>query len=108
MVKFLLAGADVVATTSTLLRHGPQYMTALIEGLQKWLADHGYDCVSEVRGDIAETRGVPIDAFLRTHYTHFLGKHSLPSLQREGAPLAHPPLESNSQTRRANGARRHR
>jgi dihydroorotate dehydrogenase (fumarate) len=108
VVKFLLAGADVVATTSALMRHGPQYMTALIEGLKKWLADHGYESVSELRGDIAGARAVPIDTFLRTQYTHFLGKHSLPFLKHGGAPLAHPPLESNSQTWRANGARRHR
>ena len=52
VVKFLLAGADVVATASALMRHGPRHMTALIDGLQKWLTDHGYDSVSALRGDL--------------------------------------------------------
>ena len=55
VVKFLLAGADVVATTSALLRHGPQHMTVLIEGLQRWLADHAFESVSEIRGRLDAT-----------------------------------------------------
>src|SRR5262249_233521 len=33
VVKFLLAGADVVGTTSALLRHGTEHMKALVDGL---------------------------------------------------------------------------
>ena len=33
VAKYLLAGADVVMTTSALLRHGPEYATALLDGL---------------------------------------------------------------------------
>ena len=82
VVKFLLAGADVVATTSALLRHGPQHMTALIEGLQRWLADHAFESVSEIRGHLHGTRAEPIDACLRRQYAHSLGKHEAPSTSK--------------------------
>ena len=50
VVKFLLAGADVVTTASALLRHGPEHMTAMVEGLQRWLSDNAFASVKEVRG----------------------------------------------------------
>lgn len=37
VVKYLLAGADVVMTTSALVRHGVQYATELTDGLTSWL-----------------------------------------------------------------------
>jgi dihydroorotate dehydrogenase (fumarate) len=33
VARYLLAGADVVMTTSALLRHGPAYVTELLDGL---------------------------------------------------------------------------
>ncbi|MBV8193355.1 MAG: dihydroorotate dehydrogenase-like protein [Alphaproteobacteria bacterium] len=50
VARLLLAGADVVATTSALLRHGPAHLTALVEGLDGWLAENGFQSVAEIRG----------------------------------------------------------
>jgi len=38
----LLAGADVVMTTSALLRHGPEHATALLDGLTAWMTRKGF------------------------------------------------------------------
>ena len=37
VVKYLLVGADVVMTTSALLRHGVTHMTVLLRDLKAWL-----------------------------------------------------------------------
>ena len=37
VVKYLLVGADVVMTTSALLRHGVDHMATLLAGLEAWL-----------------------------------------------------------------------
>jgi dihydroorotate dehydrogenase (fumarate) len=50
VVKYLLVGADVVMTTSALLRHGPPYMRKLTAGLTTWLQENGHSSVSAVRG----------------------------------------------------------
>lgn len=92
VVKFLLAGADVVATTSALLRHGPQYMSVLVGGLRKWLTDHRYRSVAELRGNIDTAGGGPIDVFLRAQYTHSLGKRTLPYSGHHAAALDARPL----------------
>ena len=58
LARYLLAGADVVMTTSALLRHGPGYATDLLDGLRRWMASKGFRTVDDVRGLLA----VPVDA----------------------------------------------
>jgi dihydroorotate dehydrogenase (fumarate) len=58
VVKYLLAGADVVMTASALLRHGPRYAAVLLDGLAAWMTRKGYASVDDLRGMLA----VPADA----------------------------------------------
>lgn len=56
VVKYLLAGADVVMSTSALLRHGPQHVGTLVQGLRAWMHAHGYDSVEALRGQLSAAR----------------------------------------------------
>jgi dihydroorotate dehydrogenase (fumarate) len=58
VVAYLLAGADVVMTTSALLRHGPYHSRTLLDGLADWMRRKGFDTVQEIRGLLA----APADA----------------------------------------------
>lgn len=58
LIKYLLAGADVVMTASALLRHGPEYATVLLDGLRAWMARKGFATAQEVRGLLA----TPVDS----------------------------------------------
>ena len=42
MAKYLLAGADVVMTTSALLRHGSEHAAVLLDGLSEWMQRKGF------------------------------------------------------------------
>ncbi len=53
VVKYLLAGADVVMTASSLLRHGPSHLGALRRGLEGWMESRGFDDIGELRGRLA-------------------------------------------------------
>lgn len=53
VVKYLLAGADVVMSTSALLRHGPNHATVLLDGLSAWMRLQGLETVSALRGKTA-------------------------------------------------------
>jgi dihydroorotate dehydrogenase (fumarate) len=53
VARYLLAGADVVMTTSALLRHGPGYATELLAGLSTWMSRKGFESVDELRGLLA-------------------------------------------------------
>jgi dihydroorotate dehydrogenase (fumarate) len=70
VVKYLLVGADVVATTSSLLRHGPQHMTLLVDGLSRWLAENAITSVAEIRGRLDGTHFGRADMYLRSQSMH--------------------------------------
>jgi dihydroorotate dehydrogenase (fumarate) len=53
VIKYLLAGADVVQSASALLRHGPQHAGVLLHGLREWMRRKGYTTLDEVRGKLA-------------------------------------------------------
>lgn len=57
VLKYLLAGADVVMTTSALVRHGAPYARTLIDGVSQWLERKDLS-LEQARGLLA----VPADA----------------------------------------------
>ena len=68
VAAYLLAGADVVMTTSSLLRHGPSHAAVLIDGLTEWLKRKGFSGVDDVRGLLAVPVGAHGSAFERAGY----------------------------------------
>jgi len=67
VAAYLLAGADVVMTTSALLRHGPGHATAVLDGLTAWMRDKGFGSLAEFRGMLAPAAGTR-DAYGRPGY----------------------------------------
>ena len=68
VVRYLLAGADVVMSTSALVRHGAGYAHSLLMGLQDWMARHDYASVDQFRGLLAVPSDVDADAVTRAGY----------------------------------------
>ena len=68
VVKYLLAGADVVMTTSALLRHGPDHAAVLLDGLSAWMVRKGFADVEQFRGMLAVPPGVDETAHERAGY----------------------------------------
>jgi len=68
IVKYLLVGADVVMTTSALLRNGPPHLGTMRAGLERWLGENGYDSVDAIRGLKDATHVEHVDALLRAQY----------------------------------------
>ncbi|HVY14096.1 MAG TPA: dihydroorotate dehydrogenase-like protein [Rhodopila sp.] len=72
VVKYLLAGADVVMTTSALLREGVQHIQSLRDGLEHWLAARGIHSLAAIRGCMSH-RNIPDPmAFERANYIRIL------------------------------------
>jgi dihydroorotate dehydrogenase (fumarate) len=68
VAAYLLAGADVVMTTSALLRHGPGHVTALLDGLTAWMDRKGIGSVAEIRGLLAPAADTPQPGYGRYGY----------------------------------------
>lgn len=75
-VKAVLAGADVVMTTSALLRHGPEQIGVLRSGLHEWLAAHEYRSVDEARGSVSRRAVAHPDVYERAQYVAALRRAS--------------------------------
>ena len=69
ILKYLLAGADAVQTTSALLRHGPEHLARLVKGLTEWTQGHGATSVAEVRGRMSADRLEDSGVLVRAHQT---------------------------------------
>lgn len=71
VVKYLLVGADVVMTTSALLRHGVGHMRVLHDGLVQWLDGRDTD-LAAMRGKMSLRRVKDPTAFERANYIQIL------------------------------------
>ena len=68
VVKYLLVGADIVTTASALLRHGPEHVATMRDGLERWLGANGFDSVDAIRGLKDATHVEHVDALFRAQY----------------------------------------
>jgi dihydroorotate dehydrogenase (fumarate) len=76
--KYLLAGADTVMTTSSLLRHGVGHMRTLVEGLSALLAARQIDTLEDIRGRMSQRNLQNPTAFERANYIQMLQGYHLP------------------------------
>ncbi len=77
VAAYLLAGADVVMTTSALVRGGAGHARKLIDGLDQWAAGKGFASVDDFRGRLAVPSGADQNAFARSGYVAALEKAQL-------------------------------
>jgi dihydroorotate dehydrogenase (fumarate) len=68
VVKYLLAGADVVMTASALLRHGPEHATVLLDGLAAWMERKEFDAVDDFRGMLSTPSDTDSAQYERSGY----------------------------------------
>ena len=78
VVKYLLAGADVVMTTSALLRNDISYMKALTVGLQMWMEEREIASLAGMRGMLNWERGSDKGAYARANYLRILEHYATP------------------------------
>jgi dihydroorotate dehydrogenase (fumarate) len=74
--KALLAGATVVMMTSALLKHDPDHLSAVERGLRKWLDDHEYASVGQLRGSVSQGAADDPEQFERANYMRTLASYS--------------------------------
>jgi dihydroorotate dehydrogenase (fumarate) len=72
VLKYLLAGADVVMTTSALLRNGPHYVKELLAGTVSWLSARDVGSVGQIRGLLSQRNFRNPDSFGRANYIKIL------------------------------------
>jgi dihydroorotate dehydrogenase (fumarate) len=71
-IKALLAGADVVMLASALLRNGPEHVSTIIDGMERWMEDRGYESVAQLRGSMSQAKIPNPVAYARANYARLI------------------------------------
>lgn len=71
-VKAIMAGADAVQMVSALLKLGPAYLRTMREDLERWLVDHEYHSLRQMKGNISQLRSASPEAYERANYVKIL------------------------------------
>jgi dihydroorotate dehydrogenase (fumarate) len=72
VLKGLMAGANVVMTTSELLKHGIGRITEILGDMTHWMEEHEYKSVTQMRGSMSQQNVAEPDAFIRANYMKVL------------------------------------
>ncbi len=68
VIKYLMAGADAVMTTSALLKNGVDYLGTLRNGLQTWMEMNQYQSVAQMKGSMSQQNVADPTSFERANY----------------------------------------
>ena len=72
----LLAGADVVMSTSAMLQQGPPFFARLLAEMTDWMEKKGYKSVDQMRGSMSQQSVTDSSAFVRGNYIKVLESYT--------------------------------
>lgn len=72
VIKYILAGADVVMTASSIYKNGIPYLKTMNKELQDWMYMMGFDHLSAFRGSMSQQHVSDPTAFERSNYIKIL------------------------------------
>ncbi len=72
VIKYIMAGADVAMTTSSLLQNGIDHLRVLLRDLQQWMEAHEYGSVRQLRGCLSQQHVADPSAYERANYIKVL------------------------------------
>jgi dihydroorotate dehydrogenase (fumarate) len=75
----LLAGADVVHLCSVLLKHGAGRLSEIRSELERWLIEHDYDSIQQLKGSVSQQHAIDPSAYERANYVQVLDNYSSPA-----------------------------
>ena len=87
VIKYIMAGADAVMTTSALLRHGVGHLTTLLDGMRIWMEKHNYESVAQMKGSMSQLKVANPAAFERANYIKILQTYQSPYIGAPQRPL---------------------
>jgi dihydroorotate dehydrogenase (fumarate) len=76
VLKSMMAGAHVAMMTSALLRNGIEHIGVVLAGMERWMEEHEYMSVRQMRGNMSLVNVENPTAYLRGNYLKMLGSYS--------------------------------
>lgn len=72
VIKYILAGADVVMTASSLYKYGIPYLKTMNKELQDWMYKMGFDDIKSFKGSMSQQHIYDPTAYQRANYIKIL------------------------------------
>ena len=82
-LKMLLAGADVAYLCSILIRNGPDLLTHILDDMRRWLEEHEYTSIEQLKGSVSQRYAADPVAFERANYVKLLTCYDSPPARRQ-------------------------
>ncbi len=77
-IKAVMAGAHAVQMVSALLKHGPERLGVVLQGVREWLEEHGYDSLRQMQGSMSLVKSGDPAALERSNYMRVLQSWKAP------------------------------
>jgi dihydroorotate dehydrogenase (fumarate) len=74
-IKMLMAGADVTMVCSALLKNGPHHITQVLADVDRWMHEHEYVSVGQMKGSMSQKSVADPSAFERANYMKALNTY---------------------------------
>jgi len=68
VLKAMMAGASVTMMASELLAHGPGRLGQIIAGIERWMEEHEYESIAQMKGCMSQRAVAEPAAFERANY----------------------------------------
>jgi len=72
VIKYLLAGADIVMTASSLYKNGIPFLKTMNKDLENWMNRMGFECIEAFRGSMSQQHISDPTAYERANYIRIL------------------------------------
>lgn len=79
LLKSMMAGAHAAMMTSALLLHGIPQAALVLRDMTRWMEEHEYESVRQMRGSMSQRSSANPAAFERGNYMRVLSSYSLPT-----------------------------
>ena len=77
-LKALMAGADVTHLCSVLLKEGPEALGRIRADMLRWLEEHEYASVRQLKGCVSRQHAIDPTAYDRANYVKVMDRHRSP------------------------------
>lgn len=76
-IKMMLAGADAVQIVSVIYKRGIQYINTMLEEMETWMQNKGYDSLSDYKGRLSKDNLPDPFTYKRAQYVDILMKSEI-------------------------------
>jgi dihydroorotate dehydrogenase (fumarate) len=77
VLKAMMAGANVAMMASALLEYGIPHLATVRREMERWMTEHEYDSVRQMRGSLSQRAAANPEAYERANYVKVLSSYAL-------------------------------